>query len=121
MNTWEKTDDLQWVQKTEEGYHVVDALVDDTNEEEEESFVIKSVSVDFSDYDEIKITSTLRDFGYDSIEHAKEEYKEDYPQILAECLAESADLRDADTTKAKNMKELQEKLQNQYGILHKEL
>jgi len=119
MNTWKKTDDLQWVQKTEEGYHVVDALVDNTNEEEGDSFVIKSVSVDFNDYDEIKITSTLRDFGYDSIEDAKEENKEDYPLILAECLAESVELTNADTTKAKDIKELQEKLQNQYGIFHK--
>lgn len=121
MSVWEKTDDLQWVQKTEDGYHVVDALVDDNNEEEEEAFVIKSVHVYFDDYEEEKIASTLRFFGYESIEHAKEIYKEDYPKILAECLAESVDLREADTTEVANTKELQRELQNQYNIVYSEI
>jgi hypothetical protein len=87
---WIRTDDLQFVKKNDDdNYEVIETT---TLHHNSTKYVVQHLVIDINEYDlENEISSY-----YDSVQQVKDIYKEDWKQIVAECIAEQSSMDNDD-------------------------
>ncbi len=87
MNTFTKTDDLQWVRKiTNDTYELIEVRL---QSHDPECYIYAFGTVNLKDYSKEGISDYISGYGYDSIDVCKEQYPNAWQQIIAECVFES--------------------------------
>ncbi len=78
------TDDLQWVKKTgDKSFDLVEVRNDSPD-----AYIVVAGSVSLDDYSDSDIASCIQGYGYKDQDDVKHQYKEEWAQVIAECLFE---------------------------------
>ncbi len=78
------TDGLQWVKKTgDKSFDLVEVRNDSPD-----TYIVVAGDVDLDDYSDEDIVSCIQGYGYKDQDDVKHQYKEEWAQVIAECLFE---------------------------------
>ena len=117
---WFLTDDgtiPQWVSILEPKEKFAILEIEAFKSDEETVYAIKENTISISDFSEEVIKDNIEPYGYESTEHAKEVYGDEFAQVIAECIAETRTLQQSDCTTEVHSKEtLSLLLKEKYGI-----